>query len=1008
MNSAFISFKSLLKTVLAALITFGFIGSHAQSISALKAGFQKPPDSAKPGVYWYFMDGNMSKASIIKDLESMKESGIGNLIFLEVNVGVPRGPVTFFSEEWQTLFAHAVKEAKRLNIEVTLGIGPGWAGSGGPWVKPEQSMQHLVSSSITVNGNTNKKISLPVPVPKNPFFGEQSLTPELKKIRDGFYEDVAVLAFPTPLQKQSLNDVDEKALYYRAPYSSQAGVKQYLPLTDSGLTDRISSFISKNQIIDLTGKLQQDGTLDYDLPAGNWTVMRFGRRNNGAITRPAPVPGLGFEADKFDTVAMNEHLDHYVGSLIRKTRDATGKSGIKRLHMDSWEMGAQNWTKAFREEFIKRRGYDPLPFYPVYIGNVVESTETSNRFLWDLRQTAQELVLENHASHVKKYAHRNGMDLSIEPYDMNPTADLELGNVADVPMAEFWSKGYGYNTAFSVTEASSLAHVNGKSLVPAEAFTAERHGGWEQYPGSMKNQGDWAFAAGINRFVFHTFQNQFLPDSLRPGASMGPYGVQWNRNQTWWPMVGSYHQYLSRCQHILQQGRTVADILYLIPEAAPFVFLPPASATTGNDTLPDRKGYNFDGCSPSQLYKASVKNGKIVFPEGATYRLLVLPAIKSMTPSLLQKIISLVEAGATVVGAPPLTSPSLSGYPACDEKLAALTKMLWGETSHPQQQVVRNYGKGKVIWGGRLDTQTDNLYPAYNLTAALLNSMNVQEDFHADGSVRYTHRTSADWDVYFISNTSDSAAHVHTFFRTTKGKPQLWDPVTGEMHNLKDVTIGSKQTEVPLKLEAYQSFFVVFSAGQTSAPKKNFAAKETISTIDGPWQVSFDSRWGGPKQVQFDTLTDWTLRPEEGIKYYSGIATYSVTFDLPVSSKKSPENKLILDLGEVKNMARVKLNGKDLGVVWTAPWQVDISGVVMQKGNRLDIEVANLWPNRMIGDERLTNDGVKDGKWPEWLVAGLPRPSQRVSFTTHRHFSANSPLLKSGLLGPVTIRVAGK
>ena len=253
-----------------------------------------------------------------------------------------------------------------------------------------------------------------------------------------------------------------------------------------------------------------EGMLGNEVPAGNWTIMRLGRRNNGAVTRPAPLPGVGFESDKFDTVALNTHLDEYIGKLLRKIgeSDTTTPGGLKMLHMDSWEMGSQNWTPRLRQEFIKRRGYDPFPFYPVYAGNIVESRELSERFLWDLRLTSQELVLDYHAGHVKKYSHRHGLGLSIEPYDMNPTADLELGSVADIPMCEFWSKDYGFNTSFSCIEAASIAHVNGISLVPAEAFTAEKNEGWKQYPGSMKAQGDWAFATGINRFVFHTFQHQ--------------------------------------------------------------------------------------------------------------------------------------------------------------------------------------------------------------------------------------------------------------------------------------------------------------------------------------------------------------------------------------------------------------------------------------------------------------------------------------------------------------------
>lgn len=294
-----------------------------------------------------------------------------------------------------------------------------------------------------------------------------------------------------------------------------------------------------------------------------------------------------------------------------------------------------------------------MPYYPVYAGNIVESLEISERFLWDLRQTAQELVLEYHAQHVKDYAHRHGLKLSIEPYDMNPTADLELGAVADVPMSEFWCKGFGFNSSFNCIEATSIAHVNGISLVCAKASTAQDNEGWKQYPGSMKEQGDWAFATGINRFVYHTFQSQTLPDNLKPGMTMGPYGVQWYRSQTWWPMVGDYHKYISRCQFILQQGASVADILYLTPEGSPHVFRPPSSALIGEEPIRDRRGYNFDGCSPGQLLTAGVLNNQVVFPGGAAYNLLVLPAVKTMTPALAEKIKLLVYEGATVVGSPP-------------------------------------------------------------------------------------------------------------------------------------------------------------------------------------------------------------------------------------------------------------------------------------------------------------------------------------------------------------------
>lgn len=950
---------------------FLFLLLLQQKPDSLKAGFLQPPADARPGVYWYFMDGNQSKASMTADLESMKRAGIGSLVFLEVNVGVPRGKVDFLSEAWQNLFAHAVHEAERLGIEITLGVGPGWSGSGGPWVKPDQSMQHLVASTTKVNGGSTEPVQLPIPPPRKPFFGEGGLTPVMKTQWKDFYEDVAVLAFPTPASDHKIKDADEKALYYRAPFSSVKGVKPYLtPDKTEGPA------IPKDQIIVLTDKLQKDGTLEWKVPPGNWTIMRFGSRNNGAVTRPAPYPGLGFEADKFDTVAMNAHLEAYTGKLLRKIGPRkTSGGGLRNLHMDSWEMGAQNWTATFRQEFIKRRGYDPQPFYPVYLGLVVESTAISERFLWDLRQTSQELVLDYHVQHLKNYSHRNGFKLSIEPYDMNPTADLEQGALADIPMCEFWSRGYGYNTSFSCIEATSIGHINGSAVIAAEAFTAENNESWKQYPGSVKNQGDWAFAMGINRFFYHTFINQSLNDSLRPGMTMGPYGVHWDRGQTWWPMADAYHRYISRCQFVLQQGRAVADILYLTPEGAPHVFRPPLSALTGDEFLPDRKGYNFDGCAPSQLYKASVKNKRIVFPGGASYRVLVLPASETMSIALLEKIRSLVNDGALVVGMPPVRTPGLTGYPAADQQLQAIAKNI------PLLQV-----------------PYDSLYPAYDAITQLLD---VKEDFSSTGAIRYTHRVTENRDIYFVSNRTDKAIQTTNTFRTTLGAPELWDPLTGATRLLPEFQTANGTTTIPLQFEPYQSFFIVFEKGKTaSGSKQNFPATAVIKTLEGPWKVSFDPKWGGPSQVVFDQLQDWTTRPEEGIKYYSGTATYRKQFSFEKSNKR-----YYLDLGEVKHLARIKLNGKDLGVLWTAPWKADITAA-LQKNNLLEIEVVNLWPNRLIGDAKLPDDGVKNGQWPAWLLEGKKRTSGRYTFTTYSPYKADSPLLPSGLTGPVTINVS--
>ena len=979
--------------------------SHQQN--ELAGRFQNPPDSARPGVYWYFMDGNLDREEMTADLEAMKEAGIGNLVFLEVNVGVPRGPVDFMSDKWQDLFAHAVRQAERLGIEITLGSGPGWAGSGGPWVKPEQSMQHLAASSVNVHGPSRFNDKLPIPEPRKPYF--PTVTKELQEKREGYFEDVAVLAYPTLHTDVKVDFADEKALYYRAPFSSVDGVKPYLPAPAEHPPVPESACIDMDEIIDLTDLLKSDGTLDWNVPAGDWTIMRFAGRNNGANTRPAPQPGYGFECDKFSGTAFNDHFDNYIGKLLKKVGQRKPGVGWTMLHIDSWEMGAQNWTQNFRREFLKRRGYDPQPFYPAYSGLIVGNLELTERFLWDLRLTGQELVLENHAQHLKSLGRSYGLGLSIEPYDMNPTADLDLGAVADVPMCEFWSPGY-FNTIYSCIEGASIAHTMGCPILAAEAFTAGSQENWQQYPGSMKNQGDWAFCMGINRFVYHTFAHKPLGKQYRPGMTMGPYGVHWDRGQTWWSMVSDYHRYITRCSWMLRQGVTVADILYLTPGGAPHVFQPPASALEGEGILADKRGYSFDGCSPNILIeRAQVSNGCISFPGGSTYRLLVLPGIETMLPAVLQKIEELVSAGATIIGSPPVKSPSLMDYPKCDRQLQEITMRLWGAMDTPATLTERKYGKGRIYWGGPFYMLEDELYPTYEATTELLANMSVPEDFKATGPIRYTHRRTDNHDIYFVANKSPNAIEADCTFRNGSDRPELWIPVTGDMHRIAQYYYRENgQITIPMRFEPYESFFVVFPHKQAEQPgnilkETNFKEPKPIAVVSGPWDVSFDTELGGPEKIVFNELEDWTQHGERGIKYYSGLATYWKSFDLP--DLQSLNGELYIDLGDVHHIARVRLNGKDLGVVWTAPWRRKITNAVRARDNQLEIEVANLWTNRLLGDQQQPDADVRTVQWPSGLLEGKQWPAGRYTFTTKNFGEMKLPLLKSGLLGPVTVQV---
>ena len=476
-------------------------------------------------------------------------------------------------------------------------------------------------------------------------------------------------------------------------------------------------------------------------------------------------------------------------------------------------------------------------------------------------------------------------------------------------------------------------------------------------------------------------------------------------------MVGAFHLYLSRCSEMLQQGTAVSDVLYLTPEGAPHIFLAPPTALEGSGPLADKKGYGFDGCSPRMLIeRAEVKDGLITFPGGTSYRVMVLPQVQTMTPALLEKIRDLVKAGATVVGNPPLKSPSLSGYPACDMEVENLAKELWGSLEPPAESTKRAYGKGVIHCGGALSPANQApLYPAYDLTAAILKSMGVTEDFTATGAVRYGHRRTVDRDIYFVSNRTGAPIKADCRFRVAEGNPELWNPVTGERRALPQYERKDGTTTIPMEFDAFQSFFLVFGRkGQAPASTdvKNFPELKPVQEISGAWEVAFDPKWGGPEKVSFDMLQDWTKSPESGIKYYSGIATYRKSFAHDPSKIQNSKSKIFLDLGTVHGLARVKLNGKDLGVVWCAPWRVEIGDALKAGENQLEIEVANGWPNRLIGDKQPSDANAREVQAPPGFLGGQKIKTGRYTYCTHNFFKADSPLLPSGLLGPVTISTA--
>jgi len=1022
--------KRFVKPLLVLLIFSGcLLNGYAQDKGSLHTRFVNPPDAARPGVYWYFMDGNMDREMMEVDLESMHEAGLRKALFLEVNIRVPRGAVDFMSEEWQDNLANAIKHADKLGMEIILGTGPGWAGSGGPWVKPEQSMQHLCSSSVQINAPGPAKIKLPVPEPLR--------GGPLSELTDPWHNDVAVLAFPTPSPSPPLNQLTLKSLHRTYPYSSWKGVPRFVPSKAEYTEPATASVIRPESIIDLSDKMRPDGCLDWDVPTGNWTVMRFASRSTGTCSKPSPRPGLGLEVNKFDRKAFEFHFENFHGKLMDRIGERRPNRGLTALHLDSWEMSSQNWTKAFREAFIKQCGYDPKPFYPAYQGLVVGSRKETERFLFDMRRVAAELVLSEYAQGIKDMAHKNGLYYTSQGYDMNPAGDLDILSIPDIPCCEFWLN-HRKNTVFSCVEAVSAAHIMGKSVVRAEAFTSGS-GVFGISPGDMKDQSNWAFAMGINEFMFHTFQHQPLgKDGPRPGMMMGHHGIAWHRNQTFWPLVGVYHDYLSRCGHMLRQGVSISDVLYLTAEGAPHIFLAPDGAL---DAHRDKHAYGFDAVSPRLLMQhAKVKDGRISFDNGTSYRLMVLPKAETMTPELLEKITELVKAGASIQGVPPVASPSLIGFPECDTRVQQLAEALWGKGSKP----VRQLGKGRVfryefevaripeqktkkteeaeqksmeriakLSGWKQEQELiqhkmkygpsqPTVHPPYKLTSALLEQDGLPQIFSSDGNLRFHQRRTADFDIFFVANRDSGSSSCTGVFRTDGSNPELWDPNSGSVRALpsfrkqKNGTVG-----VPLEFASHEGYFIVFDrkARTKKGEGTNFASLKSIQAIDGTWQVSFDPVWGGPdKPVPFARLSDWTTNERSGIKYYSGIAVYEIRFD---TNSEELDAGVLLDLGKVEDLARVTLNGKTLGTVWSQPYRVSIpAGLLKETGNLLKVEVSNVWQNRLVGDQQPEDRDVRTLQWKNGMLEGKPYSAGRYTFLTIAFTGELSP---AGLLGPVQI-----
>jgi len=798
------------------------------------------------------------------------------------------------------------------------------------------------------------------------------------------------------------------------------------------------------EVVDLTDRMAPDGTLNWEVPPGSWIVYRLGARPFIEVVFPS--------VDKLDPAGAELHFANYPKPMIERGR---ANGAAPDIHIDSWEHGGQNWSGILPEEFERRRGYDLTPYLPALVGEIVGDAERTDRFLWDFRRTVGDLLAENYYGRVLELTHEEGVRFSAEAGPANTFLNepdllmdllMQYGR-SDIPMGEFWTRNPRERPDSSdylnvcIRSAVSAAHLYGKPVIQAESFTGER--GYRASPARLKVSGDRALAMGINRIVIHEYSAQSAEHDAKPGSTF-VWGTDWNRNITWWDLSHAWLDYLQRCQYLLQQGQPVVDVCVFMGENVPN--FPGIELVDGfKDSIAPAydlpSGYHQDWANGEALMKMAVDaDGNIVLPHGMRYRLLVLPQTRAMTPAALRKIADLVRDGATVLGPKPVKSPSLANQPAADQEVEKLAAEVWGNCDG--ETVLENsHGKGRVLWGPTLAEALQQTVGAPDC-APLPGAGN-------QGKITFNHRRTDSADLYFVVNDKGEPYVGDVFFRAAGGQPQIWNPVDGSRMATALHAPTGEGTRVRLSLAPRESVFVVFpregeaalraervrldgkeiypAAGSTvlaalgspegEADRLELAATQpgayvveladgrtlnldnsaapAAQPINGPWQVSFPPDLGAPPSVELDVPGSWTEHPDDGVKYFSGTATYRTSFE-PDPALMQPDTRIELDLGEVGQIAEVTLNGKDLGIVWTAPWTVDVTDTLVAGTNRLEVEVTNSWFNRLRGD------------------ADLPPEERITEFVFDEDFFEqsyqkrvkNEPLLPSGLLAPVALRPA--
>ena len=968
----------MIRTVLTIAVFSGLLISTrvrasepASASGNLQQCFRTPRDADKPWAYWWWINGNVDKATITHDLEQMKAKGFGGLLLFDArgyhddHCPPPPPRMEFMSPEWREMVRFGLSEAHRLGLQVSINLSSCAGALKGPWEVMGDAPKRLIWTSANVAGP-----------------GE--LKAQLAPSGDGYFENVALFALKTD----------------QAAPKATASIGEALSTNWNEIQRKLDDAAAVSEMVDLSQRIDAQGQLTWKIPEGNWTLVRFAR---------STMAGHEYDVDVLDPKAVAGHFDRMGEALIEDAGPAAGTT-LTHFYSVSWEGAAPTWTGAFEKQFEQYRGYSPRPYLPVLAGKTVTSTEVSQRFLRDYYKTLGDMFRDNFYGQLQASCRERGLHWHSEsggPWNRKLAAFENADQLAflarnDMPQGEFWHRGRPMNR-----QPAMAAHVYGKRLAAIEAFT-HMLAHWSAYPATLKKDADAAFVDGANQFIWHTYSCS-PPEFGKPGIEYFA-GTHINPNVTWFEQAGGIINYLGRCQTMLRQGLFVADVCCYTGDKF-YMHWGRGEKWTSNASLVLGKGRTYDVVNDEVLLdRMSVKDGKLVLPDGMSYRILAVDLENEVVPpKTLARIAELAKAGATVVLGTrrPTHAPGLHDYPQCDANVRQLAEQLWGqEGSHA-------FGKGKVISGKALDE--------------VVEEEGILPDF--DGPQEFTHRRAGETDIYFVSGSGTGEA----VFRVAGKQPELWCPKTGEIRD----AVSFRQTDdgrtiVPLALPEGGSVFVVF---RKPASPKHLAAlpdsgvaplgltddgvklriwnedKHVLKTaggkdiaipwidlppvepVAGPWTVQFSTEWGGPASTVFEGLLPWNEHLDKGIKYYSGDATYTKTLTL---TKRQVAGTVRLQLGKVGHVADVRLNGKPLGIVWSAPWSVDLTGVAQEGDNKLEIVVANLWVNRMIGDSMLPPDQRRTS-------SNVRLFSADHKYRAFEGFSPKDTLAPSGLIGPVRL-----